>query len=746
MEDPYELPTAEPARRRGHVVPLFVAMALLLAATLSGTFWVWRLGVNNGAAMRAEQGCLSSLQTMLDTLKDAETGQRGFIITGDETYLTPYNAGTKRIPDNLSALKNWVDAGELRREDFDFLAGMTEQKLDEMKTVIGIRRAKGLDAAVAKVQTNAGKQTMDAIRDRIRSLSVPLQAEIENRAVFRDSVRSYHNIAFAITTILNLGFLAWALGRVLAEMHDREAAARDVLQQKILLSVTLSSIGDGVIVTDADARIVFMNKVAEDLTGWTRSQAVGKPCATVFAIISESTRRPMNNPVEKVLRTGVVVGLANHTLLIRRDGSEIPIDDSGAPIRGPDGRLHGVVLVFRDFSEHKEVERKLQKAKEEAETANAAKDNFLAALSHELRTPLTPVLTTLTAWETDGELPESLHPTVQLLRRNVELEARLIDDLLDLTRIVKGKLQLNLEVVDVHQLIGHVAEMYQSEIRGRRLKVSMELAAGEHYVNADSARLAQVMWNIIKNATKFTPEGGIIEVRTTNDEKGRVRIAVSDNGIGMDRDMLKRVFRPFEQGDHQLVKRSGGLGLGLAISKALVEAQFGEIGADSPGIGQGSSFIVTLPSVPKPRAGEEPPKTVPLVTNDERRYTILLVEDHADTGRVMSRLLQSRGHQVILAESVAAALSAAAAQNFDLLLSDIGLGDGTGIDLIRKLRQDRGGEIPAIALTGFGMEEDVVKCREAGFSDHLTKPISFQKLEAAISRVGAMVANSTKIN
>src|SRR5271170_6346308 len=250
MEDPYELPSATPARRRGHVVPLFWAMGLLLMATLGGTFWVWRLGVNNGAAMRAEQGCLSSLQTTLDTLKDAETGQRGFILTGNQVYLQPYDAAVQRLPENMSELKSWVDAGELRREDFDFIANTTERKLDEMKAAIDVRRAQGLDAAVATMRTDADKKTMDELRSRIASMSAQLQAEIENRAVFRDSVRAYDMAAFAITTVLNLGFLVWALGRVLAEMHDREAAALDVLQQKVLLSVTLSSIGDAVIVTD----------------------------------------------------------------------------------------------------------------------------------------------------------------------------------------------------------------------------------------------------------------------------------------------------------------------------------------------------------------------------------------------------------------------------------------------------------------------------------------------------------------
>ena len=328
----------------------------------------------------------------------------------------------------------------------------------------------------------------------------------------------------------------------------REKMRAEVADQKELLEVTLKSIGDGVLVTDAESRITFMNATAENLTGWTNRDAQGQPCGTVFNIINETTRLLVESPVDKVLRLGAVVGLANHTVLIRKDGTEIPIDDSGAPIRSPQGGIRGVVLVFRDFSEHKKAGEELRKAKEDAEAANIAKDNFLANLSHELRTPLTPVAATLSMWESDHLVPDRLLPDLEMMRRNVNLEARLIDDLLDLTRIVRGKLTLTPEVADINDLIHSVAGMYQSEIQAKRLSLKMTPRAERHYVFADPARLQQVFWNVLKNATKFTAEGGHIEVTIQKPDTSRVEVIVRDDGIGMSAGSAGEAFPAFRAG------------------------------------------------------------------------------------------------------------------------------------------------------------------------------------------------------
>jgi signal transduction histidine kinase/CheY-like chemotaxis protein len=427
------------------------------------------------------------------------------------------------------------------------------------------------------------------------------------------------------------------------------------------------------------------------------------------------------------------MGLANHTLLIRKDGSEVPIDDSGAPIKESSGAVRGVVLVFRDFSAHKAAERQLIQANEALENANRAKDQFLAALSHELRTPLTPVLATLTAWEASDELPAPFLADVQMLRRNVELEARLIDDLLDLNRIVKGKLALNLELVDAHELVESVVAMLHSEINAKQLRLSMNLGAARHYVKADPARLQQVFGNILTNAAKFTERSGQITITSADAADSRVNITFQDDGIGMTPEILARLFHPFEQGK-DIANRYGGLGLGMTISKALMEVHAGTLTAASDGPGHGSAFTVSLPSI-QAFAQRLSARGAPALKPPEAQsqdITILLVEDHPDSAEVMSRLLRDKGYAVETCATMAQAEQIMRERQFSLLLSDIGLPDGTGVDLIRTVREHS--TIPAIALTGFGTDEDVARYKEAGFDAHLTKPVNFQKLEMIINQ------------
>ena len=638
----------------------------------------------------------------------------------------------KRIQGDLNSLDTLAETRELSAADVAEFKELARKKLVELEKTIAIRRNQGLDSALTVLRTNVGQQLMDRLRDLNAKMLATETTELHQFRQLSGRITVYRNIVFFATTALSLGFLAWAYGRIGREIAQRQAAAMELFRQKELLAVTLASIGDGVIVTDARGMISFMNEVAEMLTGWNSIDAKGQPCGKIFHIISETSRELVESPVDKVLRSGVVVGLANHTLLVRKDGTELPIDDSGAPVRDRAGEIRGVVLIFRDFTEHKRSQLDLVEAKEAAEEANIAKDNFLATLSHELRTPLTPVLTTLAAWEGSSELPAELMADVQMMRRNIDLEARLIDDLLDLTRIVRGKLSLNPENADVHQLIRSVAGIYQSEIRSKRLEMVFNLDATVHHVYADPARLQQVFWNILKNATKFTSEGGRIEIRTSNPVPDRARITITDNGIGMNAELLEKLFLPFEQGTSETVRRYGGLGLGLAISKALMDAQGGSISATSAGPGQGSTFTLELPALPPP-VRQEKPVVKPTPTDSAVALRILLVEDHADTARVMSRLLRIAGHHVHVAATVVTAIEGALGNSIDLIISDIGLPDGTGIDLIKTVRKTSA--VPAIALTGFGMDDDVAKCRDAGFNDHLTKPVNLQKLELAIRQL-----------
>jgi PAS domain S-box-containing protein len=544
-------------------------------------------------------------------------------------------------------------------------------------------------------------------------------------------------VVFLLCGLLNLGILAWAYRRITeasrernVALHEARARSLELQRQKELLSVTLSSIGDCVLVTDNEGRITFMNPVAEEVTGWRLNEAIGRATTEGFRILNEHTRAPVESPVDKVIREGVIVGLANHTLLIRKDGSEIPIDDSGAPIRDGQGGILGIVLVFRDFTQQKRAEREVLAAKDAAETANKAKDQFLAMLSHELRTPLTPVLATLNLWEASEEIPPALRADVGMLRRSVELEARIIDDLLDLTRIARGMLSFSPENTDVHSLIEFLVGLSQSELQNKVLKLALKLDAPRHHVHTDAARLQQVLWNVLRNAVKFTDQGGAITIITSNDAQDRLDITFHDTGIGMTADTLSKLFVPFEQADPTINRRYGGLGLGMAISNALVDLLDGEIRAESPGLGLGSTFTITFPTVDPAANGSEPTSAS---RKSQDKVRLLLVEDHGDTARALARLLENRGFTTKIAPNIATALEAIGREDFDLFLCDLGLPDGNGIDFIRKVRETW--KTPAIALTGFGMQEDVERSQKAGFDAHLTKPVNLQRLEATMWRL-----------
>ena len=436
-----------------------------------------------------------------------------------------------------------------------------------------------------------------------------------------------------------------------------------------------------------------------------------------------------------------------------RDGRYVDVYDRGRILRDAAGCAVRVVGGTDDISARRRAEEaqreteasqrsaaeELKRMKEVAESANRAKDHFLAVLSHELRTPLTPVLTTIQLLERRAGLPDELREPLAMIRRNVALEARLIDDLLDLTRIARGKLELYFQPVDVHELLRQVLEICAPDILAKRIGVTTELAARRSRVQADPARLQQVFWNLVKNAVKFTPAGGHVTVATSDggDEgDGTVRVRIADTGIGIDASKLPQIFDAFEQGGQDVTRLFGGLGLGLAISKALVDLHGGTIAGESAGHGLGATFTLSLAAAPE--ALDAFPLSPPAAeAQGAADLRILLVEDHADTREALADLLRMYGHDVQVAGSVAAALETAAAGRFDLVVSDLGLPDGSGLDLMPRIRALSTYEVKGICLTGYGMEEDIRKSREAGFLAHLTKPVNFQELAAVLSRITA---------
>jgi PAS domain S-box-containing protein len=645
-------------------------------------------------------------------------------------------------------------------------------------------------------------------------------------------------------------YLAVSLGIVLLGNGMRrtrlraEALAAQARKDAEELRITLASIGDGVIATDARGRITSMNPVAEDLTGVTSAQAQGQALEKVFKIVSEGSRQRVPSPVEKVLADGKVASLANHTILIAQDGQERFIDDSASPIRGRTGEILGVVLVFREIGERRrteEVQRRLasivensedaiigkslegtitswnagaerlygysaqevlgqssafltpddrvgeqtailmrlknKNATESLETVRRAKDgrlidvsmsmapirdaegnvigsstiardismlkraeerlrqadrnknDFLAVLAHELRNPLAPLLNALLILKRPDADHATLAEARDLAERQVHHLARLVDDLLDVSRITHGKIELRKERVELQAAVARAVETALPAIEGQGHELNVALPKEPVWLQADVVRIAQVLANLLNNSAKYTPPGGKIALEV--EVRGNLALVrVRDNGIGIPEAALPRVFDMFAQAAPVDSRSPMSLGVGLRLVKSLVELHGGSVLASSPGLGKGSEFVVRLPTAAPPgpvaQSREAPSPTTP------RR--VLVVDDNADAASSLAVLLKLEGHDARVAHSGPSALEAVEQSLPDVVFLDIGMPGMDGYEVARRLRTQRGAAgLKIIALTGWGQEHDRQRAQAAGFDHHLTKPVAADVLHALLS-------------
>lgn len=722
-----------------------VAGVLLLLVSIGAR---WQLSTTWDASDEVEhtQRVLAATQQLLGHLLDAETGQRGYMITGRDDYLAPYEAGRAAVQVDLRRLEELSAGDSQRRRRLQSIGVLTTVKLDELQRTIDTRRAEGPAAAEALIANDLGRLTMD----RIRGLLGEVDAEARDTLALRLRERVVERQRFANLLFGGaLAALAVLIAAVLAlnrGARERLAVERRLRQSEERLRTTLRSIGDAVIATDLGGRIVFINPIAQALTGWDELDAIGEPLERVFVIVNEETRETVESPVAKVLREGTIVGLANHTVLLARDGREVPIDDSGAPIRDADRSMMGVVLVFRDVSDRKAMEWEREArgraeaaiaaataAREAAESANVAKDQFLAVLSHELRSPLNVIVSWLAALRRGLQGPQ-LERALDTLERNVRLQAQLIDDLLDVSRIVSGKLSLERRRIDLEAVVRTAIENARPIAAARGIALRAELEPPRGSILGDAQRLLQVVSNLLNNALKFTPGGGRVEVRLS----GRDRWAcldVVDSGAGIAPDFLPHVFDRFRQSDEGDAGGHGGLGLGLSIVKHLVERHGGTVEARSDGIGTGAHFAVCLP------LDDRPVEAVPALATasddgaDLGGLHVLVVDDDADTREGLRLALEIYGATVTVAESTTSALTQLAARRPDAIISDIGMPGGGGLDLIRMVREQVG-NVLAIAISGYASREDRAAALAAGFSEHLPKPVDLAVLLGNLRRVG----------
>jgi PAS domain S-box-containing protein len=485
--------------------------------------------------------------------------------------------------------------------------------------------------------------------------------------------------------------------------------------------VFVEQMQEGAVTVSTDSVILFCNRRLAEMLKAPMERVIGAALSSYFH--GDAWRH-----ISKVFSAGVGV-VKYESVLTCADGGSLPVHLTAnrLPMDGQDV----MCLVISDLTSQKH-ESQLRLDKEVAEKANATKDAFLAALSHELRTPLTPVLVLTQELEKDLELPERVRDGMTTIRRNIELEARLIDDLLDLTRVARGKMELHLEALDFHELLRQAVEICRSESDAKDQIIQLRLNATQTRIQADGVRINQAIWNLIRNAVKFTPPGGTIVLKTSNPGRnGELMLEVADKGIGFAPEMSSRLFEAFEQGDRQITRQFGGLGLGLAITKSIVSAHDGKVSAYSAGPGKGATFRMELPANINANAAADAGPGVPSPVKVREGLKVLLVEDHLDTRKSMEFLLARYKYVVKSAGSAEEALALAEQHPFDLVISDLGLPDASGLELMKQLR-DRFG-LKGIGVSGYGMEEDIALSHAAGFTHHLTKPITMDRLRTAIA-------------
>ena len=524
-----------------------------------------------------------SLERLLSSLRDAETGQRGYLLTGSEAYLFPYDAALREIDGRLSTVDARLRARDGSAETLEAIRGLVKTKLEELARTIELARSGQRDEAITDVLSNQGKSAMDALRALMGERVAIEQQNVERvMALERDARQS------TLRSSISLSALAIILMIVLAYVVRRDSARLRLSEER--LATTLRSIGDAVIATDETGKVTMVNPIAEKLSGWTQEEAKGKPLEEIFRIVNEQTRATVESPVAKVLREGGIVGLANHTVLVHRAGHETAIEDSGAPICDDAGAITGVVLVFRDATEERAAKKALQ-------LADRRKDEFLATLAHELRNPLAPIRQAAAIIAHPGSKPEQIRWSHAVIERQAAHMARLLDDLLDVSRITRGRLEVRRARVDLRSIVDAAVETVRPALDAGKQTLTVSLPDEPLMLDADALRISQVLANLLTNAAKYTDGPGTIRLSAERLDAD-VLIRVIDSGIGLAPADLPKVFEMFAQVKPTLDRKDAGLGIGLALSKALVELHGGTLEGHSEGLGKGSEFTVRLKLAP----------------------------------------------------------------------------------------------------------------------------------------------------
>jgi PAS domain S-box-containing protein len=586
---------------RGVLSVLGIVVVLLLLNTWFAYHNIRQMH-NDARMVDHTQNVINALESIISFAKDAETGQRGYIITGEPRYLAVYDSALSSINEPVTALEQLTRDNPSQQARIPPLKNRIANRLKILEEAIGLRKEKGFDAAREMILTDRGKIEMDELRKQVEEMT-----SVERQLLTTRSERSERTYRVALLTSVIADLFALAMVVVFIFLLRRHLLARDkaaaaIHEQREMFRTTIASIGDAVMTTDTQGRVTYLNSVAQSMTGWRQETAVGQPLETVFRIVNEETRGSVENPVVKVLREGIVVGLANHTVLIAKDGTERPVDDSAAPIRDSKGNVSGVVMVFRDVTERRRAESALRASEErlrlqaqELEQQLIASGRLVslgeitASMAHEFNNPLGIIMGFAQDFLSDTDPSNAQYQGLKIIDEEAKRCQKIIQELLDFARPRRTDFSLT----DIQQTVEKTLKLVTNHLYKRKIEVDTLLDESVPPIHADSQQLEQVLVNLYLNAIDAMPEGGKLTIGSKVEESDgtivpMLVITVTDTGFGIEEKDLSKIFLPFFT-----AKKTKGLGLGLPICERIVKNHGGEIAAKShPG---GTTFSICLP-------------------------------------------------------------------------------------------------------------------------------------------------------
>ena len=740
----------------GERIAIGAVVVLMVVSGFAGSQNTQRLRMHTNLVKESHL-LLNKLDNLASTLQSAESSQRGFILTGQESCLDSFQSAKRNVDSFLNDLSALENADSIERSKIVALKPIVEQKMIDLASAIDVRRSDGFEAAQKMVTDGIGIQSTDAVHNAIDEIRLVERQSMTKREI--DAAATYWTalVVGFLSTVAGLALVVSVLYLVQSNRQRAERAAEAISAERERLQTSLDRIRRlemdnkrmdqymrsfveqvedyAIFAMDEDCRATTWNNGVLKVLGFQESEFVGQDIRQLI-FVPEAIE--LGIPAAE-FETAASLGSANDDRwMMRKGGHRFWASGITSAVKDDRGNLVGFSKVMRDLTEQKRDEDELAELAAQHSESNRRMHEFMATLSHELRNPLAPIRNAIDLMGMTSLTPE--HEELRaLMGRQVDQVIRLIDDLLDVSRIGRGKIVLQRSVVDLRSIIESSIEAFNAVFLEKQQHFQCDVCQTEVRVNVDPARLTQVVSNLLSNASRYSDNGSHIhlelKMEKKDDDHGYAIIVVKDDGIGISTDRLDEIFQMFAQVDDSLGRGNAGLGIGLTLVKTLVELHRGTVVAQSDGIGLGSTFTVRIPfaAINADTVAEEPIKEWPICT---RTFNVLVVEDMRALRTIMARLLEKLGHRVQVAEDGLSALEALTGFNPDIIFSDISMPGMTGYDLARRIRdQPNHSETYLVAMSGYGQLSDQMQSQASGFDEHMIKPVDITKLRELFERL-----------